>query len=101
LSARSNNAGGDRHTHGLSGLQVDHQLELGRLFDRDVGDLGTAEKFDDLLRHHFLRTRFIPEGLLGLLETTSWPAVAFGAPTRAVGAERTQERAGCDFRFLT
>jgi DNA helicase II / ATP-dependent DNA helicase PcrA len=30
------------------------------------------------------RTRFIPEGLLGLFETTNWPPVAFGAPVRAV-----------------
>jgi putative DNA primase/helicase len=29
------------------------------------------------------RTRFIPEGLLGLFERTSWPPVAVGAPARA------------------
>jgi DNA helicase II / ATP-dependent DNA helicase PcrA len=29
------------------------------------------------------RTRFIPDGLLGLFETTSWSPVAFGAPARA------------------
>ena len=30
------------------------------------------------------RTRFIPEGLLGLFDRTSWPPVAVGAPTLAV-----------------
>jgi ATP-dependent DNA helicase UvrD/PcrA len=30
------------------------------------------------------RTRFIPEALLGLFETTSWPLVAVAAPSRAV-----------------
>src|ERR1700738_1788729 len=29
------------------------------------------------------RTRFIPEGLLGLFDRTSWPPVAVGAPARA------------------
>src|ERR1700688_1840839 len=29
------------------------------------------------------RTRFIPEGLLGLFERTSWPPVAVGAPARS------------------
>ena len=29
------------------------------------------------------RTRFIPEGLLGLFDSTSWPPVAVGAPARA------------------
>ena len=29
------------------------------------------------------RTRFIPEGLLGLFERISWPPVAVGAPARA------------------
>ena len=35
---------GHRHVHPLSGLEVDHQLELGCLFDWDVGDLATAEE---------------------------------------------------------
>jgi DNA helicase-2/ATP-dependent DNA helicase PcrA len=30
------------------------------------------------------RTRFIPDGLVGLFEMTSWPPVAIGAPARAV-----------------
>jgi DNA helicase-2/ATP-dependent DNA helicase PcrA len=29
------------------------------------------------------RTRFIPEGLLGLFDRTSWPPVAVGVPARA------------------
>ena len=41
----------NRYTHCLSGLEVDHQFKLGRLFDRDVGDLSAAEEFDDLLSH--------------------------------------------------
>ena len=53
LSARANNASWNRHAHRLSGLEVDHQLELGRLFDGDVGDLSAAEEFDDLLGHYF------------------------------------------------
>ena len=41
----------NRNTHRLSGLEVDHQLELGRLFDRDVGDLSAAEELDELSAH--------------------------------------------------
>ena len=37
--------GGYRNAKRISGLEVDHQLEGGRLFDRDVGNLGAAEKF--------------------------------------------------------
>jgi DNA helicase-2/ATP-dependent DNA helicase PcrA len=29
------------------------------------------------------RTRFIPEGLLGLFDRTSWPPAVVGAPARA------------------
>ena len=29
-------------------LQIDDQLELGWLFDRDIGDFGATEEFDDL-----------------------------------------------------
>jgi hypothetical protein len=36
---------GHSHAHRISGLEVDHQLELGRLFDWDVGDLDAAEEF--------------------------------------------------------
>jgi len=32
----------------LGGLEVDHQLEFGRLFDRDVGNLGAAEELAEL-----------------------------------------------------
>jgi hypothetical protein len=44
---------GHRNAHPLSGLEVDHQLELGRLFDWDIGDLAAHEEFDDLLGHYF------------------------------------------------
>src|SRR5262252_5089228 len=30
----------------LSGLKIDHQLELGRLLDRKIGGLGAAQHFD-------------------------------------------------------
>ena len=35
----------------LSGLQVDHQLELCRLFNRNVGGLGATQQLDELLGH--------------------------------------------------
>jgi hypothetical protein len=38
----------------LSGVQIDHQLELGRLFDRQVGRLRTLEDFAPL---KFLSTK--------------------------------------------
>src|SRR6516165_9041878 len=31
----------------LSGLKIDHQLELGRLLDGKIGGLGAAQHFDD------------------------------------------------------
>jgi DNA helicase II / ATP-dependent DNA helicase PcrA len=31
------------------------------------------------------RTRFIPDGLLGLFDRTSWPPLAVGAQARVVG----------------
>jgi DNA helicase-2/ATP-dependent DNA helicase PcrA len=34
------------------------------------------------------RTRFIPEGLLGLFDRTSWPPVAVGAPARVASDVR-------------
>ena len=42
----------NRHTHRLSGFEVDHQLELGWLLNWYVGYFGTPEQFVDLLRHH-------------------------------------------------
>jgi hypothetical protein len=44
LSARTSNAWGHRHAHRLSGLEVDHRLELSRHLDRDVGDLDAARE---------------------------------------------------------
>ncbi len=38
----------NRYTHRLSGLEINHQLKLGRLLDRDVGDLAAMEELDDL-----------------------------------------------------
>src|SRR5215467_12648239 len=38
----------DREAEGLGGLQVDDELELGRLFDREVTGLGTFEDPVDL-----------------------------------------------------
>ena len=43
---------GHSHAHRLSGLEVDHQLELGRLFDRDVGNFDAAEELDELSGHY-------------------------------------------------
>jgi hypothetical protein len=34
------------------------------------------------------RTRFIPDGLLGLFDRTSWPAVGVGAPERVASGVR-------------
>jgi hypothetical protein len=48
LSARTNKCLRNSHTNRLSGLEVDHQLELGRLLDRYVGDLGATEELDNL-----------------------------------------------------
>jgi hypothetical protein len=44
--------GWHRHTHRISGLEVDHQLEPGRLFDWDSGDFGATEELD--LSGHYL-----------------------------------------------
>jgi hypothetical protein len=38
----------NRHAHRLGGLQIDYQLELGRLFDRNVGDVNATEHLGDL-----------------------------------------------------
>jgi hypothetical protein len=37
-----------QRTHRLGGLEIDHQLELGRLFDRQIGRFGAAQELDDL-----------------------------------------------------
>jgi hypothetical protein len=39
---------GHRHAHRISGLEIDHQLKVGGLFDRDVGDLDAAEELNEL-----------------------------------------------------
>src|SRR5262245_33864021 len=46
---------GHRNANRISGLEVDHQLERGRLFDRDVGNLGAPKEFDDLLGHYLYK----------------------------------------------
>jgi len=38
--------------HRIRGLEVGYQLELGWLFNWDVGYLDAPEKFDDLLGYH-------------------------------------------------
>jgi hypothetical protein len=38
----------NRHTHRLSGLEVDPKLELGRLLDRDVDDFSALKKLNEL-----------------------------------------------------
>jgi hypothetical protein len=43
LSARATAVAGN-----VSSLEVDYQLELSRLFDRDVGDLDAVEELDKL-----------------------------------------------------
>jgi hypothetical protein len=43
---------GHRHAHRISGLEIDHQLKLGGLFDRDVGNLDAAEELDELSGHY-------------------------------------------------
>jgi hypothetical protein len=47
LSARTNNLW-NRHTHSLSGLEVDHQIEFCRLLDRDVDDFDAAQELNEL-----------------------------------------------------
>jgi hypothetical protein len=37
---------GDRDTECIGSLEINHQLEFGRLFDRNVGDLGSAQNLD-------------------------------------------------------
>jgi hypothetical protein len=44
---------GHRNAHRISSLEVDHQLKLRRLLDRDIGDLAATEEFDDLSGHYF------------------------------------------------
>ena len=39
---------GHSHAHRTSGLEIDHQLELGWLLDWDVGDLGAAQELNEL-----------------------------------------------------
>ena len=39
---------GHRNSQGIGGLEIDHQLELCRLLDRDVSDLGATEELGDL-----------------------------------------------------
>ena len=39
---------GDGEAEGLGGLEVDHQLELGRLLYREVGRGGTFEDLSDI-----------------------------------------------------
>jgi len=36
----------DRQTQSLRGLEIDHQFEFGRLFDRQIGGIGTSQKLD-------------------------------------------------------
>src|ERR1700737_1140366 len=40
---------GNRQAEGLGGLEVDDQLELRRLLDREVGGLGAVENFVDIV----------------------------------------------------
>jgi len=40
--------GRDRQAKGLGGLEVDHQLVLSRLFNRQVGGLGAPENLVDV-----------------------------------------------------
>jgi hypothetical protein len=49
LSARTNDAS-HGHTHRLSGLEVDHRLELGCLLSWDMGDLAASKEAYDLWR---------------------------------------------------
>jgi len=39
---------GDRQPERLGGIEVDHQLKLGRLLDRQIGRLGAAQELDEL-----------------------------------------------------
>jgi DNA helicase-2/ATP-dependent DNA helicase PcrA len=45
------------------------------------------------------RTRFIPDGLLGLFDMTSWPRVATGTPPRA-GTQGVRINVGARMRGM-
>jgi hypothetical protein len=51
LSARPTNVPGTVTPNALGGLQVDRQLELGRLLDWDVSNLSAVEKLGELSGH--------------------------------------------------
>jgi hypothetical protein len=51
-------------------LKIDHQLELGWLFDWDVDDFSAAEEFDDLL----------VESRMGAVAWGLWPTLRFPPP---------------------
>ena len=46
LISPSQNILRDRQTQSLRGLEIDHQFEFGRLFDRQIGGIGTSQKLD-------------------------------------------------------
>jgi DNA helicase II / ATP-dependent DNA helicase PcrA len=58
-------------------------LRLGNTEDSMIARIVNLDEGD---RHVYAsRTRFIPEGLLGLFDRTSWLRVAVAAPTIAAG----------------
>src|SRR6516165_7664262 len=59
---REEGAKADRQAERLGGFEVDHQLELGRLFDRNVTGLGAPQHLDDLegeLSPHLVKPRVV------------------------------------------
>jgi hypothetical protein len=51
-SARCQKRLGDLQPERISRLEVDHQLELGRLLDRQVGWFGAVENLNDIKGRH-------------------------------------------------
>src|SRR5262245_25433541 len=75
----------------LGGLEIDHQLEFGRLFNRHVGRLGAIQDFGDLQGSMLAETAIV----FSVSDQTTHLA-----PTEPLGASRWQTVAHGHFHYL-
>ena len=68
----------DREAKSLGGLEVDHQLELGRLLDGQVSGLGAFQDFVDESRHLLVGRRPSPGGYVAGTGATDGGTAAGG-----------------------